>query len=118
MIERFSHSGSPRIDADLQCEPHSRWPTGSLAALIGGVLQLANWPWTIFGIMPMLYDAYSIPASYRFLILFLEILSTRTGGPKQNSVARLHELTYSVRTIEERGRHGYLYKRRIKVQAV
>ena len=75
------------------------WLTGSLAFFIGGVLLLANWPWTIFGIMPMLYDAYSIPASYRFLILFLEIISTRTGSPKHHSVARLHKLTYSVRTI-------------------
>ena len=28
------------------------WLTGSLAFFIGGVLLLANWPWTIFGIMP------------------------------------------------------------------
>lgn len=28
------------------------WQTGSLAFFIGGVLLLANLPWTIFGIMP------------------------------------------------------------------
>jgi hypothetical protein len=28
------------------------WLTGTLAFLIGSVLLLANWPWTIFGIMP------------------------------------------------------------------
>ncbi|MCU1335966.1 MAG: hypothetical protein JWO19_1547 [Bryobacterales bacterium] len=28
------------------------WLTGSLVFFIGGVLLLANWPWTIFGIMP------------------------------------------------------------------
>src|ERR1700733_7362848 len=30
----------------------SWWLTGSVAFLIGGVLMLANWPWTLFGIMP------------------------------------------------------------------
>jgi len=30
----------------------SWWLTGSVAFLIGGVLMLTNWPWTIFGIMP------------------------------------------------------------------
>lgn len=28
------------------------WLTGRLAFIAGGVLMLANWPWTIFGIMP------------------------------------------------------------------
>jgi|SRR5215467_28868 len=28
------------------------WFTGVLAFVIGGVLLLANWPWTFFGIMP------------------------------------------------------------------
>jgi hypothetical protein len=28
------------------------WQTGSTAFFIGGVLLLANWPWTIFGVMP------------------------------------------------------------------
>jgi hypothetical protein len=30
----------------------SWWLTGSAAFLVGGLLMLANWPWTIFGIMP------------------------------------------------------------------
>src|SRR5262249_53434171 len=28
------------------------WLTGLLAFVIGGMLLLANWPWTFFGIMP------------------------------------------------------------------
>ena len=28
------------------------WLTGRMAFLIGAVLLLANWPWTMFGIMP------------------------------------------------------------------
>lgn len=28
------------------------WQTGSLAFLIGGLLMLANWPWTLLAIMP------------------------------------------------------------------
>lgn len=28
------------------------WLNGALAFFIGGVLLLANWPWTIFGVMP------------------------------------------------------------------
>ena len=28
------------------------WLTGGLTFFIGGVLLLANWPWTLFGIMP------------------------------------------------------------------
>lgn len=28
------------------------WLTGRVAFLIGAILLLANWPWTIFGIMP------------------------------------------------------------------
>jgi uncharacterized membrane protein len=28
------------------------WLTGGVMFVIGGVLLLANWPWTIFGIMP------------------------------------------------------------------
>jgi len=28
------------------------WLTGRLAFLIGAILLLANWPWTMFGIMP------------------------------------------------------------------
>src|SRR5215471_2527720 len=30
----------------------SWWLAGGVAFLIGGVLMLGNWPWTIFGIMP------------------------------------------------------------------
>ena len=29
------------------------WLTGTIAFVAGGVLMLANWPWTIFGIMPV-----------------------------------------------------------------
>jgi hypothetical protein len=28
------------------------WLTGRIAFVIGGVLMVANWPWTVFGIMP------------------------------------------------------------------
>jgi hypothetical protein len=28
------------------------WQTGSLAFLIGALLMLANWPWTLFAILP------------------------------------------------------------------
>src|SRR3954452_23602835 len=28
------------------------WITGRIAFIVGGVLMLANWPWTILGIMP------------------------------------------------------------------
>ena len=28
------------------------WTTGRLAFAVGAILLLANWPWTIFGIMP------------------------------------------------------------------
>ena len=28
------------------------WMTGSVAFLVGGALMLANWPWTLLGIMP------------------------------------------------------------------
>jgi len=28
------------------------WLTGRIAFVIGGVLMAANWPWTVFGIMP------------------------------------------------------------------
>ncbi len=28
------------------------WMTGRLAFFVGGFLMIANWPWTVFGIMP------------------------------------------------------------------
>ena len=28
------------------------WMTGRLAFVVGGLFMIANWPWTIFGIMP------------------------------------------------------------------
>jgi hypothetical protein len=29
------------------------WMTGALGFMVGGVLMIANWPWTMFGIMPV-----------------------------------------------------------------
>jgi hypothetical protein len=50
------------------------WQTGKLAFLIGALLMLANWPWTLFAIMPtnkllMATDPAKADAETRALIV-------------------------------------------------
>ena len=63
----------------------SWWLTGRLAFVAGAVLMLANWPWTMFGIMPTnkvlmateLEDAG--PQSRSFILKWNRLHSVRTA---------------------------------------
>jgi hypothetical protein len=64
------------------------WLTGALAFLIGGLLMLANWPWTLIAIMPtnntlMATDVAEAGAETRALIVKwnkLHTVRTVLGG--------------------------------------
>ena len=54
-------SGSPLTSAVLQCASRGGqlllaliawWQTGVFAFAVGGILMIANWPWTLIGMMP------------------------------------------------------------------
>jgi hypothetical protein len=50
------------------------WQTGHLTCLLGAILMIANWPWTLLGIMPtnkalMAIDATRPPPQTRALVL-------------------------------------------------
>jgi anthrone oxygenase-like protein len=63
MTARCLLNGNRPISAGIQCRPLwqvvgfllgvlSWWLTGRLAFIVGAALMLANWPWTMFVIMP------------------------------------------------------------------
>ena len=61
------------------------WLSGTLAFLLGAVLMLANWPWTLLGIMPtnrvlMATDLTSAgSASRALLVKWNGLHAVRTG---------------------------------------
>ncbi len=56
------------------------WQTGRLAFVIGAILLLANWPWTIFRIMPRLTSPLAEEFTWS--------ASNRAGLPFLISIAR------------------------------
>ena len=61
------------------------WLTGKLTFLVGGLLLLANWPWTIFGIMPTNRVLMATPAE--------------EAGPHSRTLIVKWNRLHSVRTV-------------------
>ena len=61
------------------------WSTGRFVFLAGGLLMLANWPWTIFGIMPTnrvlmaMEPASAGPEAHALLARWNRLHAVRTG---------------------------------------
>jgi len=71
------------------------WQTGQVAFLLGAVLMIANWPWTLFAIMPtnsalMAVDpAEATPATRALLVRWGGLHAVRSGLGSLAAVAFL-----------------------------